>query len=97
MSAKLGHEARQPVVEQHERDDQEDADRPGDEALGEELLTQRRADLLGGDLLDRERQRAELEDRHELVGLGGREAPDAAGRDLDLPLGMGSLMTAAPR
>ncbi len=44
-------------------------------------------DLLGRQLLDRERQRAELEDRDELVGLLRGKATDAAGADLHLAVG----------
>ena len=76
-------EARQPVVEEHEGHDQGDADEAGQEALVEERLAERRRDLLARQLLDRERQRAELEDGDEVVRLLGREPPDAAG-DLDL-------------
>ena len=57
---------------------------PGQQALVEELLAERRRDLLARQLLDRERQRAELEDRDELVRLVGREAAEAAAGDLAL-------------
>ena len=49
--------------------------KPGQQALVEELLTEGRRDLLARQLCDRERQRAELEDRDQLVRLCGREPP----------------------
>ena len=91
-------DARQPVVQDHEGHDQGDADEAGQQGLVEELLAERGRDLLARDLRDRERQRAELEDGDELVGLLGREAADAAAGDLDRSRrGSALLIDGAPR
>ena len=81
-------QAGQPVIDEHEQDDQRDADEPGQQALIEELLAERGRDLLARQLLDLERQRAELQDRDQLVrsSLAGKP-PIAAGADLDLAAG----------
>ena len=60
----------------------------GEQALVEELLAERRADRVARQLLDRERQRAELEDGDEVVGVLGAEAADAPpADDLDVAAG----------
>ena len=53
------------------------------------------ADLLARQLLDRERQLAELQDRDEVLRLRPREAADAAGLDLDLAAGDRALIRGA--
>ncbi len=90
----VGHEPRQPVVDEHEREDEADPDGPGDQARLEELLAQRRADLGVLDRLDRERQRAVAEDRHELVHLRTASAPLPMVICPDPPV-IGSLMLGA--
>ena len=81
-----GDEAGQPVVDDHEGDDQCDPDEAREQALGQELAAQRRADLLARQLLDRERQRAELQDGDQVLRVLGREPAKAATADLDLPV-----------
>ena len=49
-------------MEEHEDQDEQDRDPAGQHALVEELETQRRGDGVAGQLLDRERQGAEVED-----------------------------------
>src|SRR4029079_11293511 len=58
-----------------------------EEARVQELLAERRADRDVRELLDREWQRAELEDGDEVGGLLQRVAADPARRDLDVPAG----------
>ena len=57
-----GHHAGQSVVDEHEEEDEQDADEPGEDALLQEVQAQRRADLAEADLLELQRQGAVLED-----------------------------------
>ena len=62
----------------------------------QERLAERRADRRVRELLDRERQLAELQDRDQVLGLGQRVAADAAaGVIWTWPLGIESWMTGA--
>src|SRR5215212_334256 len=81
-------DAWQPVVDEHKEHHEEDADDPRQQTLVEELLTERRADRLVGELPDGERQRSELEDGDELRRLLERVAADRAVlADLDVAAG----------
>ena len=73
----------QPVVQQHEDEDEQDADGAGEDALLQEVEPERGADLAEADLAIGQRQRAVLECRDEVVDLGGGETARPA-RDLSL-------------
>jgi len=72
-------------VQDHEEEDEEDPDGAGKERLSKEGGTERRLDVGHADLGDRERQRAELQDRDEAGGLLERKpAGTAAAESLDV-------------
>src|SRR3712207_9401239 len=69
--------AEDPVEEQQEERDDDEAGRARDEALVERLLTERRGDLRLRDQLELHRQRAGLQEVRELLrGVDGEPALD---------------------
>ena len=60
---------------------------PGEDRLDQELAAEGRADRLARERRDRERQRAELEDGHQVRGVLGVEPGQPAAGDLDVAAG----------
>src|SRR5438094_381451 len=69
-----GDRAGQPVVHDHEEHDQEQPDRPGDEAALHRVLTEGRLDTRGLDDVERHRQRTGVDEVGELLRRIDREA-----------------------
>ena len=81
-----GHQARQPVVDEHEQEDEPDADDAGQDAGGQELRAERGADRVEAQLPEGQGQGAVLQRRDQVLLLGGRE------RAADLAVAVGDRL-----